>query len=53
MQNATFLFATGNFARLSLSSHLISFNYETAAIYARIPGHRQFVVLRDENLGAI
>ena len=30
MQNATFLFATGNFARLSLSSHLISFNYETA-----------------------
>jgi hypothetical protein len=53
MQNATFLFATGNFARLSLSSHLISFNYETAAINARIPGHRQFVVLRDENLGAI
>ncbi|MET0875252.1 MAG: hypothetical protein ABWX81_10735 [Pseudolabrys sp.] len=53
MQNATFLFATGNFARFSLSSELISFNYETAAIYARIPGHRQFVVLRDENLGAI
>ena len=53
MQNATFLFAAGNFARLSRSSDLISFDYETAAKYARIPGHRQFVVLRDENLGAI
>ena len=53
MQNATFLFATGNFARLCLSSDLISFDYKTAAKYVRIPGHRQFIVLRDENLGAI
>jgi hypothetical protein len=53
IENAAFLLATGNLARLCLSSDLVSFDYKTAAKYVRIPGHRQFIVLRDENLGAI
>ncbi|MGB6348682.1 MAG: hypothetical protein WBG10_01520 [Pseudolabrys sp.] len=53
MQNATFLFATGYFARLCLSSHLIAFNYEAAAKNVRVPGHRSFVVLFCEYLVAI
>jgi hypothetical protein len=53
IENAAFLLATGNLARLCLSSDLVSFDYKTTAKYVRIPGHRQFIVLRDENLGAV
>ena len=51
IENAAFLLLRGNLARLCLSSDLVSFDYKTAAKYVRIPGHRQFIVLRDENLG--
>jgi hypothetical protein len=44
MQNATFLFATGYFARLCLSSHLIPFNYKATTKNAGVPGHRNSVV---------
>ena len=53
MQNATFLFATGYFARLCLSSHLISFNYKATAKNAGVPGHRNSVAFFHEYLVAI
>jgi hypothetical protein len=53
MQNATFLFATGYFARLCLSPHLIPFNYKAAAKNVGVPGHRNSVVFFYKYLVAI
>jgi hypothetical protein len=44
MQNATFLFPTGYFARLGLSPHLVPFNYKATAKNVGVPGHRNSVV---------
>jgi len=52
MQNAAFFFATGYFACLCLSSHLISFNYKAAAKNVGVSGHRNFVFFH-EHLVAI
>jgi hypothetical protein len=53
MKNATFLFVTGYFARLCLSSDLIPFNYKAPAKNAGVSGHRNFVVFFHEHLVAI
>jgi hypothetical protein len=53
MKNATFLFVTGYFARLCLSSHLIPFNYKATAKNVGVSGHRNFVVFFHEHLVAI
>ena len=53
MQHATFLFATGYFARLCLSSHLIALNYKATAKNAGVSGHRNSVTFLHEYLVAI
>jgi hypothetical protein len=53
MENATFLFAAGYFARLCLSSNLIPFNYKATTKNVGVPGHRDFIVFFHENLVAI
>ncbi|MGC2716027.1 MAG: hypothetical protein WA366_21890 [Pseudolabrys sp.] len=53
MKNATFLFVTGYFTRLCLSSDLIPLNYKAPAKNSGVSGHRNLVAFFHEHLVAI